>query len=213
LPLIKEENINNSIIVGIWHCTESLGELEAEFNLPLIDQNEIDNTKMHKRKIEKTITRALSKYLLEKHFSQTYKGLQKLETGKPILVDVKLEMSVSHCENYLAVLITNLDKAGIDIQNTNEKIKAVAARIFSVQELAQINEDKNLLARAWSAKEAMFKFYEKGKINFKRDLHLKNISDSENFYGILTCNNQNIEVDFRVIEIGKSYQLVYCYDK
>jgi len=103
LPLIREENIKNCIYIGVWHCIESLGELEADIDLPEIDQNEIKNTRLHKRKIEKTITRILSKYLLEKHFKTPYKGLIKLETGKPLLIDSKLEVSVSHCENYLAV--------------------------------------------------------------------------------------------------------------
>jgi phosphopantetheinyl transferase len=213
LPLIKEENINDCIYIGVWQCTESLGELEAEIGLPMIDQTEIKNTRLHKRKLEKTITRVLCKYLLEKYFTIPYKGLIKLETGKPVLIDSKLEVSVSHCENYLAVLITSKDKAGIDLQNTNEKIQTVAPRIFSPNELSQINGDKKLLARAWSAKEAMFKYYEKGKINFKRDLHLKNIDGISDFYGILTCGGKEVEVDFGVFSIGKSYQLVFCYDK
>jgi phosphopantetheinyl transferase len=123
LPLILEENIKDNIIIGVWRSTESLGELEADYILPQIDLDEINDTILHKRKIEKYITRLLAKQILEKYFHQKYQGLLKLETGKPKLINLPLEISVSHCENYLSVLISNKDKAGIDLQNLNDKIE------------------------------------------------------------------------------------------
>jgi phosphopantetheinyl transferase len=213
LPLILEENIKNSIIIGVWRITESLGELEADYILPPSDLDEINNTNLHKRKIEKYITRLLAKQILEKHFNQKYQGLLRLETGKPKLINLPLEISVSHCENYLSVLISNNDKAGIDLQNLNDKIEKVSKRIFSEDELNQIGDDKQLLARAWSAKEAMFKYYEKGQINFKRDLHLKNITDSNSFYGILFRDKKEYKINLGTIQLSKSYQLVYCFEK
>lgn len=213
MPLILEENIKDSIIIGVWRITESLGELEADYTLPQSDLDEIKSTLLHKRKIEKYITRLLAKQILEKHFNQKYQGLLRLETGKPKLIHLSLEISVSHCENYLSVLISNNDKAGIDLQNINDKIEKVSKRIFSEDELYQIGDDKQLLARAWSAKEAMFKYYEKGKINFKRDLHLKNIADSPSFYGILFRDKQEYKINLGTIQLSKSYQLVYCFEK
>jgi 4'-phosphopantetheinyl transferase len=213
LPLILEENINTTTLIGVWHCTESLGELEAEEELPILDLEEIKNTGIHKRKIEKFIARILTKYLLQKYFDTPYQGLMKLETGKPVLVNCNFEVSVSHCQNYLTVLLTKKDKAGIDLQNVDEKIAVVAPRIFSEQELNQIGDDTYLMARAWSAKEAMFKYYEKGSINFKRDLHLKNIADPANFSGVFTCGEEGCEVDFGLIKLGKTYQIVYCLEK
>lgn len=213
MPLIIEEIINESIVVGVWHCIESLGELEADIKLPDHDQLELKKTSLHKRKIEKTIARMLVKELYEKHFNLEYKGLKKLTTGKPIIVDSDKEISISHCENYLCVLISTKDKAGIDLQNVNDKIQRVAPRIFSEDELEQIGTNKMLLARAWSAKEAMFKYYEKGEINFKKHLSLKNIADPDLFHGILSCCDEIKEVELGSIQISKSYQLVYCFEK
>ncbi len=213
MPLILEENSHKFVFIGVWHCTESLGELEAEYSLPESDLLEIKNTALHKRKIEKFITRNLSKYLLEKHFSKQYYGLERQITGKPSFINHDTELSVSHCENYLTVLITNKKKAGIDLQNINEKIQKVAHRIFSDEELIEINKKSDLLARAWSAKEAMFKYYEKGKINFKQHLVLKNISNLDTFHGILCSQNTEETIQLYVLQISKSYQLVYCFEK
>lgn len=213
MPLIKEENINDFIVIGVWHSVESLGELEADIMLPDCDVLEIKKARLHKRKIEKTLTRVLCKYLLEKYFNLPYQGILKLETGKPSLIGTNLELSISHCETYLTVLISSKDKAGVDIQHVNDKIERVATRIFSTEELAEIGSSKQYLARAWSAKEAMFKFYEKGKINFKRDLHLKKISNPDEFYGIFMCNGEEKIVNLGVIQVSKFYQLVYCIEK
>lgn len=212
MPLILEKNINQHIVIGVWQCTESLTELEADLFLPEADRLDISKTSLHKRKIEKLTTRKLTSYLLNKYFNKEFKGLKKLHTGKPVLTDSELEMSVSHCESYLTVLLSTHDKAGIDLQNINPKIKTVAPRIFSSDELSQINNNEQLLARAWSAKEAMFKYYEKGNINFIRDLHLSHINDLKQFKGILTCNNEKIEVKFECIQVSKNYQIVYCHE-
>ena len=213
MPLIKEENINDTLVIGVWHSIESLSELEADVLLLATDEIELKKTRLHKRKIEKILTRVLAKSLLENHFHLPYQGIKKLESGKPVLIGTDLELSVSHCEHYLTVLLSKKDKAGIDIQHVNEKIEKVAPRIFSDQELEQIGQSKQFLARAWSAKEAMFKYYEKGKINFKRDLHLYHISDPDKFHGIFTCGGKEIAVNLGVIEFNKFYQLVYCIEK
>lgn len=212
MPLILEENINNHIVIGVWHCTESLSELEAASYFSTDDQSEIDKATLPKRKIEKIITRILAQSLLKNNFGLDYHGLKKMKTGKPVLTDCKLEMSVSHCESYLTVLLSTADKAGIDIQNINPKIERIAPRIFSEHELEQINNNPFLLARAWSAKEAMFKYYEKGNINFIKDLHLSNIDNAEKFSGKLICNDTSIMVNFGSIQLNKNYQIVYCYE-
>lgn len=212
MPLILEKNIDQKIVIGVWQCTESLSELEADLFLPEADSLEISKISLHKRKIEKLTTRKLVKHLLKKHFNEEFKGLKKLDTGKPVLTGFNLEMSVSHCESYLTVLLSTNNKAGIDLQNINPKIKTVAPRIFSKDELNQINNNDLLLARAWSAKEAMFKYYEKGNINFIRDLHLSYIDDLKQFKGTLTCNEERIEVRFECIQVSKNYQIVYCYE-
>ena len=137
-------------------------------------------------------------------------GLSKLSSGKPLLNNCPLELSISHCEEYVVVQLTTNRHAGIDIQNINVKLRTVAPRVFSPDELKQIDNDDLLLARAWSAKEAIFKFYEKGNINFIQDIKLFNLKNPDNMYAHLIRGTHIVCIKLNCINSIENYQIVYC---
>ena len=211
MSLIYQENINNHAIVGVWKSDESLEWfLENTFLTP-DDMTIIKSTKLEKRKIEKLATRILLQKLIPL-FGYNYNGLIKLATGKPCLHNCNLDMSVSHCKGYVAVLLTKGSRAGIDIQDHSLKIKTIAHRVFSEREIETFNNDLKLYTRAWSAKEALFKFYEKGGINFIRDLSLYSINDLTEFHGLCKKNSIDGSIKLHGIAFDPIFELIYCYD-
>jgi len=213
LALVYKDNTNRNTSIGIWKKNESIEELLQSTLLMPFEQKEIlENTKLLKRQTEKLITRRLTQELLKDFNNSTYLGISKLTTGKPLLCNSPLELSISHCEEYVTVQLTIENRAGIDIQNINPKLRTIAPRIFSKEELNQIGESDILLARAWSCKEAIYKYYEKGNINFIRDIELKKLTDCSQIYGILKTNNKVLKVSMKCIEHIPNYQVIYCHE-
>lgn len=210
MSLVYKNNSNKSTSIGIWKKEESYSDLFKSTLLTIEEEKDLKETKLEKRRLEKIVTRKLIQVLLPDFGKIKYHGLTKLSTGKPLLKHCPIELSVSHCEEYIAVQLTTNRQAGIDIQNINEKLCTVAPRVFSKEELQEINNDSVLLARAWSGKEAIFKFYEKGKINFIRDIKLENIMSPEKFIGFLKRGEKVISIKLNCINSFKDYQIVYC---
>lgn len=213
MSLVYKNNLNKSTSIGIWKKEESYQELVKITILTEQDKKDLEQTKLKKRRFEKIVTRKLIQELLKDFARVQYHGLIKLETGKPLLKNCPLELSVSHCEDYIAVQLTINRKAGIDIQNINHKLATVAPRVFSSYELKQIKNDDLLLAKAWSAKEAIFKFYEKGEINFIRDINLEHLESKDKFVGFLKRGGSTIKIPLHSIDSFAGYQIVYCDEK
>lgn len=87
-----------------------------------------------------------------------YYEIIRTKTGKPLIEDNDIIISVSHSEEYIALAISE-SKVGIDIEKivTRDYIK-LAERYFSEQEAAEI-KDKGLecFYKHWTTKEAYTK--------------------------------------------------------
>lgn len=210
MPLIFKDIYFDQTIIGVWECTESVETYWKDTFLSAYEVEALRKPHHSKRLVEKLATRRLAQELMKDFSDESYQGLKKLPTGKPVLINSDLEISVSHCKKYVTVQLTKNSKAGIDIQNINKKIKTIAPRVFSTREIDLINDSELLYARCWSAKEAIFKYYEKGNINFIQDIHLYNIGSTEKFYGVLTCHNEHIQIKLSSIQIDEDYQLIFC---
>jgi len=104
-----------------------------------------------------------------------YKTLKKDASGKPIAQGQGFELSISHSDDLVAVAISK-NIIGIDIQKITPKLAAVAPKFILEADLAAINlgKEKQLeqIHVHWGIKEALFKAYSKGQLDFKEHLKL-----------------------------------------
>ena len=158
LILLKKEK-NQSL--GIWEISESINELKA-----LTKSIKLDQIKSQKRKLEILIVRAL----LEKMCGNVKLDYNKY--GAPIL-DNNKKISISHSEKLVAIIVSEL-KTGIDIEIISERVLKVRNKFLSASE--NIDESQENLTIAWSTKECIFKWHQKGNLNFKDDILIKKIN-------------------------------------
>jgi len=95
------------------------------------------------------------------------------ENGKPEINKGAMAISISHCKELVAIAINKTGKAiGVDCETVESRILKIKHKFASQKELAQItkNELENL-SLLWSAKEALYKLYAKGGIDF--NVHLE----------------------------------------
>lgn len=122
--------------------------------------------------------------------------------GEPILENSAefTHLSISHGANKVAILLSTND-CGVDIESTTRNFNRVATRFLNERERSIIVPEHYPMA--WSAKEAIFKYFKGNGIEFLTD------------FEITAFENDKIEINHRgkayVISIinGPNYILAY----
>lgn len=169
MPLVYQQDINAATKLAVWHITED----EHFFLKKVMLQKEI--THPHKR-----LQHLAGRYLLHQLFPEFPLELIKIaDTRKPFLPDEAFHFSISHCGDYAAAIVSKTNRTGIDIETAQEKIIRIQNKFLKEEEIALLKlEDKNLmetLTIGWSIKEALFKWYGNGAVDFKKHLHILGI--------------------------------------
>ena len=94
--------------------------------------------------------------------------------GAPILGNNK-NISISHSKQHVAIIVSEF-KSGIDTEIISKRILKIKDKFISTND--NINESQEDLTIAWSTKECIFKWHQKGNINFKDDILIKSINHS-----------------------------------
>ena len=175
MPLVYQQNINETAKIGVWHITES----EDFFLETVFPQKEINHP--HKR-----LQHLAGRFLLKKISPDFPLNLIKVNSvGKPYLENGNYYFSISHSGDYAAVIISDHSNVGIDIEKANQKIEKIKNKFSSTQEVELFaNHAIDLidsLTMIWSTKEAMYKWYGKSMIDFKKHLCIERIQLNDDF--------------------------------
>jgi phosphopantetheinyl transferase len=192
MPLFFQQDINHTTRLAIWHITEP----ESFFLEKAFLQRTIAHP--HKR-----LQHLAGRYLLQYLFpSFPYKEMLVADTRKPYLPNEQFHFSISHCGNYAAVIVSTDKRVGIDIEVFTDKIEKISHKFLHEEELAAMNgnEDKfKKQAIAWSAKEAMFKWWGLGEVDFSEVLRLNEfeMQDEGNIYAAFRKEAVDIPLTIR----------------
>ena len=169
MPLIFKENLLKIDIWGIWEIKE---EEDWFFNQWQLSPEE--NLHFNKLKGRKRL-----EYLSARHLVHLLTGLDhrmQIHTdlaGKPIFLWYpNNHLSISHSHQYAAAILSKTSKVGIDIQLIVPQMRKVAKRVFSSTELsfASTENELEMLHILWGIKEAVYKAFGLGGIDFKNQI-------------------------------------------
>ena len=182
MPLFYQHNINESTKLGVWHIAEPEDFFLAK--VPL----QHDITHPHKR-----LQHLAGRYLLRFLFPDFPNELIRIaSTKKPFLADEAFHFSISHCGDYAAAIVSRTSRVGIDIEIPSHKVARVRHKFLHAEELTVIEKENNRLDEPnaatediflrkltllWSAKEAVFKWYGNGKVDFSDQIRLQPLND------------------------------------
>ncbi len=195
MPLFYQHNINHTTKLAIWHITET----EDFFLRKVPLHNSI--THWHKR-----LQHLAGRYLLQELYPGfPYHLIEIADTKKPFLPGEKYHFSISHCGDYAASIVSEEKRVGIDIELITPKIELIKHKFLSEAEMLLV-EKNNLqqLTLLWSCKEAMFKWYGDGGVDFKKNMMVKKIS-MNNDYGTVDClftkeEERKLKINFSFFE-------------
>lgn len=165
MPLVYQQNINENTKLGLWHILEA----EPFFLKTVPLQKEI--THPHKR-----LQHLAGRYLLKALFPAFPLELIEIaDTQKPFLSDELYHFSISHCRDYAAVMVSRNCRVGVDVEWPQPKIELVKHKFllpgeFEVLQNFEDADELYKLTTAWSSKEAIFKWYGLGQLDFKKHM-------------------------------------------
>ena len=195
MPLFYQHNINQSANLAVWNITEP-----EDFFLKSVHlQKEINHP--HKR-LQHLAGRYLLR-LLNPGFPLHL--IEIADSNKPLLMNEEFHFSISHCGDFAAAIVSENKVVGIDVELIRSEIGSIKHKFLSETE-QQLLPDLHvqLLTLLWSCKEAVYKWFGRGGVDFKNHIVIKNISINDN-QGIVTCRfmkekEMNLRIDFRLIQ-------------
>lgn len=92
-------------------------------------------------------------------------------SGAPYIIGSDASVSISHSRGYAAVAYSSAAIVGVDIEEPRQQIARVAPRVLSDEEIARYSSPE-LLLRAWTLKEALYKAALTPGLDFRKDICL-----------------------------------------
>ena len=202
MPLILHKDIENGEI-GLWEISEELEELEHLAGLSRDDSITYSGISALHRKKEWLATRAILNELTRETTEIKY-----YTDGRPYLESCKYNISISHTDGFVAIMLHEISFPGIDIEQSSRQISKVASRFLSPDEAdacrvtTEFSNHKLLLH--WCAKEAIFKMVPFSDVEFSTDIHIKlsdPIQDSGSLQGLFFGKSGQISIALEYLEI------------
>lgn len=167
MPLFYQENINEYTRLAVWKIEEQ----EAFFTDTVTVQRTIQHP--HKR-----LQHLAGRYLLSFLFPRFPSWLIRIAgTRKPFLEGQPYQFSISHSDDYAAAIVSTACSVGIDVELRSPKVTVIRRKFLSDRDagvlLAGVDDvqtEELRLTIAWSAKEAVYKWWGLGEVNFKEDI-------------------------------------------
>lgn len=165
MPLLIQENLNNTASWALWHIGEEEEELLHQLSLSKDEENELAGLKLPQRRLEWLASRLLVKQLAQQHQMPAVE-LIKDQWGKPLLAGSSSYISISHAYPYAAAILHEQQPVGIDIEKPRSQLLRIQHKFLNRDEQLCAEENPRKLCVYWAAKEALYKLYGKRELIF-----------------------------------------------
>ena len=163
MGLYLKKKLQNEATIGVWQVSETEEELIRLAATPTDEMEEISFIKSESLRRQRLAVRALLNTLFDE---KVY--LSHHDNGKPYLENNPTNISITHTEKYVAVILHEDHDCGIDIESLDRDFSAVEKKALSEDEIEDLEDEKRneQLAIYWCAKEAVFKLLSRYSVDF-----------------------------------------------
>jgi phosphopantetheinyl transferase len=175
MPLFFQQDINDSTRLGVWRIDED----ESFFLQQVPLQREITHPKKRSQHLA-------GRFLLRFLFPEFPIGsILIADTHKPFVADESFHFSISHCDDTAAAIVSRSARVGVDVEIATPRVHRIIDKFLHPEERSwmemKCGGNPALLTSSlairlptllWSAKEAVFKWYGEGKVDFSEHIRL-----------------------------------------
>ena len=170
MGLYLKKELDNEAVIGVWQITETEEELKELSSTPSDEMEEISFIRSESLRKQRLAVRALLNTLFDE---KVY--LSHHDNGKPYLENNPVNISITHTEKYVAVILHEEENVGIDLESLDRDFSAVEKKALSEDEIDDLEDDKRneQLAIYWCAKEAVFKLLSRYNVDFAEQIEIE----------------------------------------
>ena len=170
LYLTKDLDDDYHSRIGVWQITESESELKSLCSVPSDEMEEISYIKSESLRKQKFAVRALLDVMFDE---KVY--LSHHDNGKPYIENNATNISITHTEKYVAIILADNEEVGIDCESLDRDFSAVEKKALSEEEIDDLENDRRneQLAIYWCAKEAIYKKVSQRNVDFAEQIEIE----------------------------------------
>ncbi len=196
--------------MGIWRMSETLQELESQYEIKESERNVYSCFRNDKRKKEWLTVRILLREMLGEEVEICYR-----DSGKPYLKDSSYCISITHTIGYVGVRLASHPVA-LDMEYFSKRVLHLIPRYVAQREMKFIPEtegDEQIRAALiiWSAKETMFKLFDFQDVLFDEHMFVSSLRMGKSGHFRGSVAKDGFQADVRLCyEVYDDLILVYC---
>ncbi len=156
MGLYLKKELENEAVIGVWQITETEEELKELSSTPSDEMEEISFIRSESLRKQRLAVRALLNTLFDE---KVY--LSHHDNGKPYLENNPVNISITHTEKYVAVILHEEENVGIDIESLDRDFSAVEKKALSEDEIDDLD------------KEAVFKLLSRYNVDFAEQIEIE----------------------------------------
>lgn len=208
MPIVLQKYLNDTTEMAVWKITESVEELRKQ--LWMFEHEEF---KFESRNLHWLASRVVLQELLKTESKQPLQ-LLKQPNGRPYIEGLDCRISLSHSGIYAAVIKSTTGSVGVDIEETTERIKKIARKFINDYEWQYLEGENDLetMYLLWAGKEAIFKWYGDGGVDFKHHMKilLPLIDGADTVEAILSKNGEQ-KLTLHTTLMDDNYRLCWVF--
>ena len=170
MGLYLKKELDNEAVIGVWQITETEEELKELSSTPSDEMEEISFIRSESLWKQRLAVRALLNTLFDE---KVY--LSHHDNGKPYIENDAINISITHTERFVAVILHKEENVGIDIESLDRDFSVVEKKALSEDEIDDLEDEKRneQLAIYWCAKEAIFKLLSVYNLDFAEQIEIE----------------------------------------
>ena len=172
MALYLRKKLDNKAEIAVWQVTETEEGLLSITSVPTDELEEISLFRSENQRKQKLAVRALINELFEEKMY-----LNHHDNGKPYLENCATNISITHTDNYVAIITHEEEEVGIDIESLERDFSAVEKKALSEDEIDDLEDNRSKkneqLAIYWCAKEAIFKRMSQNRVVFAEQIEVE----------------------------------------
>ena len=130
MGLYLKKELENEAVIGVWQITETEQELIDLSSTPSDEMEEISFIRSESLRKQRLAVRALLNTLFDE---KVY--LSHHDNGKPYLENNPVNISITHTNKYVAVILHEEENVGIDLESLDRDFSAVEKKALSEDEI------------------------------------------------------------------------------
>ena len=202
MGLYLKKKLDNEAEIAVWQITETEEELKELSATPSDEMEEISFIRSESLRKQRLAVRALLNTLIDE---KVY--LSHHDNGKPYLENNPVNISITHTEKYVAVILHEEENVGIDIESLDRDFSAVEKKALSEDEIDDLEDEKRneQLAIYWCAKEAVFKLLSRYNVDFAEQIEIERFRPrgEGELEATFTSKNEEEEFDLEYITFDR----------